>query len=191
MICMCMLVMSANAQLRFAIGGGLLYGSGKLPQGAEEGSEKPTILGYGIFVHPRFNVTETESGAVSIGIPATLGFSGTVNSREGGSMSITADLPVTADYNFGAGSTEDNESGFGGFIGAGFGYTYTNQTYDYSIPGATVGYEQLKGSTYGPLVNAGIRASITDKTYFLRVFYKIGLEKEKFKTFGASVGVSF
>jgi len=191
MIVICMMTANANAQLRFSVGAGLLYGSGKLPQGAEEGSEKPTISGYGVFLHPRFNVTETESGAVSIGIPATIGLGGSYNSREGSTLSILADLPITAEYNFGAGSSEDNESGFGGFIGAGFGYTYSNQSYDYSIPGATVAYAQLKGSSYGPLAHAGIRAVINEKTYFLRLSYKIGLESEKFNTIGASVGVSF
>jgi hypothetical protein len=189
-IFMMLLTLGATAQFHFEVGGSLLYGTGKLPKNADVYAEKPTILGYGIFLYPRYNVSETESGAISVGIPATLGLSGSVNSQTGGSLNLTADLPVTVDYNVGAGSTASNESGFGGFVGVGFGYTYTNQSYEYITYGGS-GYDQFKASSYGPLVHAGIKAVIGQKTYFLRAFYKMGLETEKFKTFGGAIGVAF
>lgn len=189
-VCLLALAAGVKAQFNHSLGGSLIYGVGKLPKTAEEGEEKPSILGYGIFYYPRYNVSESESSAVSVGLPLTFGLSGEVNSRTGGGISLTADLPLTVDYNFGAGSAEDNESGFGGFIGAGFGYTYTNQTFEY-YNGNTLGYDQLKGSSYGPLAHFGLKANISEKIYFLRVFGKLGLETEKFKTFGVAAGVSF
>ena len=182
--------LTATSQIHHSIGAGLVIGTGKIPKGAEQGSETPTILGFGVFYHPRYNITETENGAISVGLPLTLGISGSVNSREGGSISIIADLPITADYNFGAGSSENNESAFGGFIGGGFSYTYSNYTNDFVIPGTVDLTEQVKGTSYGPLVNGGIRALIGERSFFLRAFYKIGLESAKFKTFGVSAGIS-
>ena len=49
----------------------------------------------------------------------------------------------------------------------------------------------LVGSSYGPLVNAGIRAALRGKIYTLRLSYKIGLEKAQFKTFGAGIYIGF
>lgn len=182
---------SAFAQFHQSLGIGIISGSGKVPKGAEATSEKPQLGGWGVFYHPRFNISETETSAISIGIPLTLGLTGSYNSREGGNMSLLVDLPLTVDYNFGAGSSEYAESGFGGFIGAGFGYTHSSNTDEFYIPGVVNMTEQVKGTSYGPLVNGGIRALIGEKTFFLRGFYKMGLEKAKFSTFGASVGLSF
>ena len=186
-----MLTIGAQAQFRISTGASVLYGTGKIPKNADEGTEKPTILGYGLFFYPRYNISETDAGAISIGLPLTLGISGSVNTRSGGSISLTADLPMTIDYNVGAGATEESEAGIGGFIGAGFGYTYTNQAYDYYVNGSVYGSDQIKGKSYGPLAHAGIKANINKKIYFLRAFYKIGLEKENYKLFGAAIGVSF
>src|SRR6478736_10340163 len=89
------LIISTNgfAQFHQSLGIGLISGTGKLPAGAEDGSTKPTVQGYGVFYCPRYNLSETETSAISIGVPLTLGFSGSYNSREGGAMSIIADLP--------------------------------------------------------------------------------------------------
>ncbi len=188
--CFSLLSITVNAQFNHSVGAGIVYGTGKLPAGAIDYGEVPTILGYGIFYHPRFNITESERSAIGIGIPLTFGLSGSTNSREGGNLSIIADLPLVVDYNFGAGSSVDNEDGFGAFIGAGFGYTYSNQTYTYDYGFGVTDYEQYKGTSYGPLAHGGIKAYINERVYFLRAFYKIGMEKQKFKTFGISVGVS-
>jgi hypothetical protein len=178
-------------QFYHAGGAGLVAGKGKIPAGAESGSEQPSILGYGVFYHPRFNISETGSGAISVGFPITAGLSGTVSSQEGSSLSIIADLPITVDYNFGHGSNGESESGFGGFLGAGFSYTYSNYRDEFYIPGVIDEIEQVKGSSYGPLAHAGIRALIGERTYFLRGFYKMGLENAKFKTIGIAAGLQF
>ncbi len=93
------LTLTASSQLYHSLGAGLVTGNGKLPAGAEEGAERPSIAGYGIFYYPRYNISETESGAISVGIPLTAGLSGSVNSREGGTISIIFDFPLTVDYN--------------------------------------------------------------------------------------------
>lgn len=191
MICMVMLSLNVKAQFRISTGVSALYGTGQVPKSADSGTEKPTILGYGIFFYPRYNISESDAGAISIGIPLTLGISGNINTQSGGSISLTADLPMTIDYNVGAGATEDSEAGFGGFVGVGFGYTYTNQAYSYYVNGTMNGADQIRGKSYGPLAHGGIKANINQKVYFLRAFYKIGMEKEKYKIYGASIGVSF
>lgn len=186
---MIILTSYANAQFRSSVGVGVLSGTGKIPEGAAEYSEQPVIGGWGVFLYPRYSFNE--NGSISAGVPLTLGLSGSTNSRTGGSLSFIADIPLTVDYNFGAGSSEDAESNFGGFLGAGFGYTYSNYTDEFYIPGAIDTYEQLKGSSYGPLLHGGIKAVIGEKVYFLRAFYKVGLEKAKFRTFGLSLGLDF
>lgn len=181
---------SAIAQFQHSIGASLITGKGKIPAGAEEGSVEPRIDGFGVFYYPRLNVSESETGALSVGIPLTAGFSGSVNSREGGSMSVILDFPITLDYNFGLGSMEGMESNFGGFVGAGFGYTYSNYSQQFYIPGVVEDYQTVKGSSYGPLAHGGVKVLIGEKTYFLRAFYKIGLDNAKFKTFGVAAGIS-
>jgi hypothetical protein len=191
MIVVFMLTVTAKAQFRISTGISVLYGRGQVPKNADPGTSKPTIIGYGLFLYPRYNIVESDAGAVSLGLPLTLGISGSVNSRSGGSISLTADVPLMLDYNVGAGATEDSEAGFGGFVGAGFGYTYTNQVYDYYVNGSIYGSDNIKGKSYGPLVHGGIKANIGEKIYFLRAFYKMGVEKEKYRLYGAAVGVSF
>jgi hypothetical protein len=180
----------ASAQFRHSVGGGLIFGTGKVPAGANSSSyDKPSYAGYGVFYYPRVNFTEMGGGSISAGIPLTLGASGSVNSRTGGNLSVVADLPLTVDYNFGAGSSDEDESNFGGFVGVGFGYTYSNFNETYAIGTAASDTYTSKGRSYGPLVNGGFKASFNDRTYFLRVSYKLGLEKEKFNTIGLAVGI--
>lgn len=127
---------------------------------------------------PRLNLSESNNTSFSIGIPLSAGI-GTVNVGDGVVYSI--DAPLVGDYNFGCNSTPDNENGFGGFIGAGFGYTYTNFA-------SYFGSGNI--SSYGPLVHTGIRFRISEKfsqALVVGVFYKLGLESEKYKTFGFNV----
>jgi hypothetical protein len=127
---------------------------------------------------PRLNLSENENSSFSIGIPLSAGI-GTVNNSDGIIYSI--DAPLMGDYNFGCNSTPDTESGFGGFIGGGFGYTYTN--YDSYFGSGNV-------SSYGPMIHTGIRFLVSQKfseAIVLGVFYKLGLENEKYRTFGFNV----
>jgi hypothetical protein len=67
---------------------------------------------------PRINILSSRSGALSLGTHAGLGFN--INSQSGGALII--DLPLVAEYNFAGFSTSQSGGGFGGYIGAGYGY---------------------------------------------------------------------
>ena len=179
------LVGVTKAQFSKAVGGALLLGVSKKYTSSFDGSN-PEITVYGVSGFFRYQVARN----ITVGVPVTLGLQGSANSREGGSYSIGLDLPVTVDYNFGLGSNIEEETdeaeGFGGFVGGGAGYTYSN-----SATNSIFGADYSSGSSYGPLVNAGIRAALRGKIYTLRLSYKIGLEKAQFKTFGAGIYIGF
>lgn len=127
---------------------------------------------------PRYNLSEMENTSLSVGIPLSAGI-GSVNNGDGVIYSV--DAPLVGDLNFGCKSMPDNENGFGGFVGAGFGYTYTNFA-SYFGSGNV--------SSYGPVVHAGIRFVISQKFSEVLVvggFYKFGIEAEKYKTFGFNI----
>ena len=189
----CILVFCAGSQaqrMRISTGAGIIHGKGQVPAGADEITEQPVMTGYGLFLYPRFNITESESGALSIGMPVMIGMGGKVNFSSGASINFIADVPLTIDYNFGSGSTKENMYGFGFFLGGGFGYTYTNKTYEYNSMGSPAP-EKMSGISYGPLAHAGIKVNISEKIYFIRAFYKMGMETEKYRLYGGSIGVSF
>lgn len=108
-------------------------------------------LSAGTFVYaPRVNVSSTESSSISVGTRLGLGFS-IQSGPAGSSSSLVLDLPVLAEYNVGYGSTRDNESGFGGYVGAGFGIHRVSQNTDGYGGSATL---------YGPVFSGGIRFNI-------------------------------
>jgi hypothetical protein len=173
------------------VGASIFIGSANLTKGGETVKIQPSF--YGISWYPRYMVGD----AVSIGVPVTLGFSGSFNSREGGSFSFGLDAPVAVDYNFGyaaAGHDEENEAGFGGFIGAGFGYTKTAVATPDNY-NTTIWNEADFSATksYGPMVHAGVRFPIKQgaNSITLRVSYKKGLETEKFNFFGGTLLYGF
>jgi hypothetical protein len=93
-----------------------------------------------------------QTGSFTVGIPLPVGISGSYNSRSGNSISLLADLPITADYNFGAGSNDENESKFGSFS-----YTYSSHSDEFYIPRAADYYERANGTSYGPLIHGGMK----------------------------------
>ena len=110
-----------------------------------------------------------------MGIPLSAGI-GTVNNSDG--IAFSADVPLMGDYNFGCDAIPESESGFGGFLGAGFGYTYTSAS-------SYFGSSNL--SSYGPMVHAGVRFIVSQKfsqSMTFGLFYKVGIEQEKYKTIG-------
>lgn len=126
---------------------------------------------------PRFNISERDNTSVSICFPLGIGL-GFLNS--GGDVSGIAwgaDVPVAIDYNIGKMSTPDNESSFGWYFGGGFGYMYTG----YSDVGDVTNIH-----TFGPIGRLGIRFGSNNHT-MVGFFYKHGLEKGKYKTFGFNV----
>lgn len=100
-----------------------------------------------------------------MGVPLGLGFS--FNSREGAS-SFCLDAPVTADINLGHASNPDADSRFGGFAGVGFGY---------NIMG---GYDDVFGGftskNMGPLLHAGMRFVIRERSIGLRASYMFNIK---------------
>ena len=126
---------------------------------------------------PRFTISESENSSVSICFPLGIGVG--ILSSAGGASGIAwgADAPVAIDYNMGNMSTPDNEKGFGWYFGAGFGYMYTGYS-DYG--------DVSNIHTYGPIGRLGIRFGSNYHTT-VGLFYKQGIEKDKYKTFGFNV----
>ncbi len=172
------------------LGASLFYGKAKLTKETE--SVDLDAAFFGVSWYPRYILTEMETGSVSLGIPLTLGFSGSFNSREGGNFSFGLDIPIAVDYNFGLGAfaEEESESGFGGFIGAGFGYTSTATSiadnYNTNYWNES---DYTKAKSYGPMGHAGIRFAVgpNQNVITLRVSYKKGLESEKYNFFGGTL----
>ncbi|WP_375561605.1 hypothetical protein ACE193_03375 [Bernardetia sp. OM2101] len=109
--------------------------------------------GYAAVLSPRLNfLSFSEIGTLSVGTHIGLGYSSnsTYNSRTGaeGQSSFVFDLPVMLELNLGNSSSPDNESDFGGFVGAGYGFSkLSNNDLNYGGNSAT---------TSGPVLNAGL-----------------------------------
>lgn len=127
---------------------------------------------------PKYNLSEKDNSSFSIGVPLSAGI-GNVNGG-GDGVFFSFDVPLMFDYNMGCNSTPDNESGFGGYVGLGFGYNYT---------GISSGYGDENMNSYGPIVHAGISFLISKDSRPLTfgAFYKLGMEEGKFKTFGINI----
>jgi len=160
----------SKAQFSHSAGASLFYVTSKTGD---------ATVPYGITYFPRYSF-----GAFSVGVPVTLGLSGSFNSRDGVSegASFTYHVPLVVDYNFGLGSTEDNESGFGGFIGAGYGLFSTSFVSDYSSG-------TLKAN--GPLARAGVRFPISERIFTVAFNFQKGGGEEKANVFGVSLLYNF
>ncbi len=131
---------------------------------------------------PRLIVASGENNSVTIGTPLGIGvgLSSDLNGNDAG-ISFSYDLPMVIDYNIGAKSKPDNESMYGAYFGAGFGYHKTiiqaSETSDFN------------GSTYGPIVRAGFRLAPPQEIFrgqgvTVGVYFKKGIEKSKTNTLG-------
>lgn len=179
----------ATAQFYQQAGVGIFAGTGKVPAGAAADNTNPSYAVYGVFYFPRINAFESKHFSFSAGVPVTAGLLAT---NDGGSSRIGfgVDVPLMLDLSVGAGSSDKSEAIVGGFIGAGFGFTHANQKYTYSAPGWT-GVERYKGTSYGPVVHTGFRYAHYKWDFTIRLFYKRGLEEQKFRTFGIAGSTSF
>ncbi|MEO9210819.1 MAG: hypothetical protein ABI208_06965 [Ginsengibacter sp.] len=124
---------------------------------------------------PRYTLSEKDNSSISIGVPLSAGI-GSVDGANGTFFGV--DVPLMFDYNMGCNSTPDNEKGFGAFFGLGFGYNYTSVTTPF-------GNGNLY--SYGPEAHAGISFLVSQKDsrpITFGVFYKLGLESDKYRTFG-------
>lgn len=129
---------------------------------------------YGVTYFPRYSF-----GAISVGIPLTIGISGSYNSQQGASTgsSFTYQLPLVVDYNVGLGADPEPDGSFG-FYG-GVGYSLFSTSYI-----GTFDYGTLKAS--GPMLRAGIRLNIKDKMVSIGGSYLKGGGDSKASVIGIS-----
>ena len=137
---------------------------------------------------PRFNFVENENSSVSVGVPFGAGLSIVRDNYSGQSgLSWGLDFPLVLDYNIGAKSTPDHEGTFGGYFGAGYGLALTSIKFEDDT--------KVKANSHGPLFRGGFRfgfpSSGTAIGMTVGAYFKMGLEKEKFKTFGFNILVDF
>lgn len=102
----------------------------------------------------RLNIAELGDMTLSISGRPGLGFYLSSNDYYGENY-IGLDLPIVADINGGMGATNNDDDGFGYFVGAGVEYSLL------------VGTEGI----FGPVGNAGIRVNLFEKPLEGRVGY--------------------
>ena len=159
-------------------------------------------VGEGFTYNPRFNFIENEDFSVSVGVPLTIGFSGSYStnydsyygSTTDNTLGFLAHIPVIINFNFGAGSTKDNESRFGFFIGGGLGYHYGKYNQDYVD--STSGYEGTRQATIsgiGPAGNIGIRIAVGRGTHFIegKLSFMKSLDESKANIYGGGASFNF
>ena len=187
-LCLCLFVFScirSSAQ-------SFMHSVGLTPTlllGKDEFSNNFQIFQTNITYFPRFNFIKGENSSVDVGAPVAIGF-GISNTTYGDDPGFifSYDLPAVVDYNIGCKSTPDNETYFGGYIGAGFGYSHV------SVSGSS--YSNFSGATYGPLVRAGVRIGSEKESWSghgltIGFYYKKGMEDAKLNTIGCNVLVDF
>jgi hypothetical protein len=122
--------------------------------------------GYAIGYSPRLNLTElSDELSVSVGSHIGLGFSMSANSQTGGSGSFVLDLPLVAELNFGHANSENSSVGFGGFVGAGFGFNSMSYSDNFGSDSR---------SATGLVLNGGFRTNlIREQSVTLRISYML------------------
>jgi hypothetical protein len=153
----------------------------------------------GLSYSPRFNFIEKNNMSVSIGVPFTVGVSGSYssdyNSQYGSStsntLSVMFNAPLIINLNMGAGSTKTTESRFGYFVGGGFGYHYGTYNLSDALDYGDNGYTVTKLNTFGPVGNAGVRFAVGRRTHNVEVRgqYMKGLGDSKANIY--SIGAAF
>jgi hypothetical protein len=152
----------------------------------------------GLTYNPRINFLETETLSVSVGIPITLGISAAYSTSYGsdyydaGSIGFVVNAPMMINLNVGRGSTKENVSRYGYFVGGGFGYHHgdfiTLQGNDFDL------YNTTKSTnTFGPCANAGFRIGVgrRHRNIEVRLSYMKGVSKDKADIFGIGGAFNF
>ncbi len=157
-----------------------------------------TSVDGGLSYSPRINFIEQEDMSVSVGIPFTVGLSGSYSSNYNSSygsstsntLSVMFNAPLIFNLNMGAGATKESESRFGYFVGAGYGYHYGN----YNLSDV-LNYSETstKISTTGPVANAGVRFGVGSGTHNIEVRFQYmkGLNEYKPNIFSAGAAFNF
>lgn len=155
---------------------------------------------------PRFNFVETASMSVSVGIPISVGISGnynfSYNSRyyggysddETNTLRFMFNAPVMINLNLGAGSTKDNRKRIGYFVGAGFGYHYSESAdAEYYDENNNLVSSHMEGSTTGPAANAGMRIRVGrgGKAVEAKLSYFKGISGSKLSLYGLGAAFNF
>ncbi len=154
-------------------------------------------MNWAITYSPRFNFIEQEDLSVSVGIPLSLGASGSYNSRgsysTGSSLSFVANVPLVVNLNMGCGATKDNESRFGFFAGAGFGYHAGTSTANYTDTYGNSYPSDVTVNTIGPVADAGVRIGIgsSGRNVEIRALYMKGISNTKPNVFGGGAVFNF
>ncbi len=135
---------------------------------------------YELTYFPKVNFETGGNSSLSVGIPLSLGIgSASDANKENKGVYFSYDLPLIADLNIGMGSTEENEKQFGYFIGVGFGYSHVSLS-------LISGSEKI--SSYGPIIHGGFRFKMGNTSNIvIGLFFKPGLESNKYKTGGIQV----
>lgn len=132
---------------------------------------------------PRFIISGSENSSLSVGSPLGAGIGILTSGGDADGVAWSVDVPLVLDYNIGCKSSPANDDSFGSYFGLGFGYMYAGWS----------SLETDKAVSYGPLARAGIRLTNSERTWHMTtgLFFKYGLEKEKYKTFGFNVLYDF
>ncbi len=109
---------------------------------------------WGVNYAPRANFVMMADNSISFGSHIALGLSG----KGSDGLKLMYDLPMVFEYNFGHMALPDNSQSFGGFLGAGYGFT--------ALQG-----ESGTVKSNGLVLNAGLRVLISDRSFGLRVSY--------------------
>lgn len=136
-----------------------------------------------ILYSPRLNLTSTEGSSISVGTHFGLGFSA-YSGPQGSQSSLVLDLPLVGEFNFGHGSTTENESSVGGYIGAGYGIHRISMNENGYGGSATL---------HGPVFTGGIRFTLGRiGSYEIGGSYLANIKKDyKTNPFGISVSYLF
>lgn len=160
-----------------------------------EGSDAGVIGG--LTYSPRFNFVERDEMSVSVGIPLSVGLSGSYSThygdyeRESNTLNFMFNAPLIVNLNLGCGATKHSHRRFGFFAGGGFAYHYGSRSE------GIVFYDDYKSkkqsSTTGPTGNAGVRFGVGRGHHNIEVklAYMKGLNDDKPNIFSAGTLFNF
>jgi len=140
----------------------------------------------GITYSPKINFMESGNTSLSLGIPFSIGFSGSYSystyGGESNTLGLMLDAPLILNFNVGAGSGKESESRIGFFAGGGFGYHAS------SFSGSDFYGDNYsdKVSGFGPVGNLGIRIAVgrKSKNVEIRLSYMKTTDISKSNIFG-------
>jgi len=122
-----------------------------------------SAVAYGLSYFPSIKLADFgDNLRLRLAVSPSLGISGSVNSREGGSLSFLLDAPVDAELHFGV----DEAEAFGGHVGVGFACN--------RMTSADFGQNRA----FGPHFTAGLKAYIFNREFGLRASFLLNLNKK-------------